>query len=295
MLFCSVYRSRCISLGTRQRDSHVAIAAHGAARGIRSLNDARCRRIRNQLPVMASATRTTSLASSLLEQIAVLILKSRLARYGMVSVEVNASPFGLLQGRVDGVDIRGTDWASPVNLTSRSLYFSLGQTAIDYQCLLTQRRISLLHPKPEGRATILFNSSDFGNFLRHPLFRAASKKAVQSGPFEFDGSSVEIKDGSVLFSGSWNETKFDICLMPSNSSRGQETFVRLTAQGKGSGEYNDLISQELSTFFNILCMDLQGIQLRFNSLDILTQDRDQLLEMKLRATLVEVPPLDVKF
>lgn len=250
------------------------------------------------MPTKASS----SLASSLIESIAVLILKTRLARYDRVDVQVDASPLGLIQGKVEGVTIEGTEWASPVALTSRYLHFSLGRTAIDYQALLMERRINLLPPKPEGRATILFSASDFGNLLVHPLFKAEAAKAVRGSPFDFDGASVRIKEGSVLFSGDWNGESYDLCLNPSKnqSSKGcpdDEVMVRLTAANKRSGEEDALITSELASFFNNLCMDLQGLQLRFSSLDVVRSSiRDPLLlEMKLKANLIEVPPLNVKF
>ena len=249
---------------------------------------------------------SSSLASSLIENLAVLILKSRLAKYDQVKVQVEATSFGLIQGKIDGVTIQGTDWASPVALTSRYLSFSLGRTAIDYQALLMERRISLLPPKPEGQATILFSASDFGNFLRHPLFRAAASKAVNNGPFEFDGASVRIEKGSVLFSGAWSGETFDLCLRPNESeilpTRGtspMEAVVRLTARSRGSGGDDEMISSQLAAFFNFLCMDLQGVQLRFSSLNVIARPQDQqdplLLEMKLKASLISVPPLDIQF
>ena len=250
------------------------------------------------MQVKASSSQQNSIASSLIENLAVLILKTRLARYDEVKVKVDASPFGLIQGKIEGVTIQGTDWASPVALTSRSLYFSLGLTQIDYTALLMERRISLLPPKPQGQARILFSPNDFGNFLRHPLFQAAAQRAVQGGPFNFDGSSVRIEEGSALFTGTWRGETYDLCLMPNQSEDGNK--VRLTARGRRSREEDTLVSSELASFFNNLLIDLQGVQLRFLSMDVirsLSSDRQDplLLEMKLKASLVEVPPLDVKF
>jgi hypothetical protein len=251
------------------------------------------------MQVKASSSQHKSIASSLIENLAVLILKTRLARYDEVKVKVDASPLGLIQGKIDGVTIQGTDWASPVALTSRSLYFSLGLTQIDYTALLMERRISLRSPKPQGQARILFSPNDFGNFLRHPLFQAATKRAVQGGPFNFDGSSVSIEEGSVLFTGTWRGETYDLCLMPNQPEEGEKK-VRLTARGRRSKEKDAIVSSDLASFFNELLIDLQGVQLRFLSMDVIrssSSDRQDplLLEMKLKASLVEVPPIDVEF
>lgn len=243
----------------------------------------------------------TSIASMLIENLALIVLKSRLSKYRQVEVTVDASDLDVLRGKVNGCTVRGTDWASPMSLTSRFLHFSLGQASIDYGALMMERRIELLNPKPEGKAIISFNSDDFGNFLKHPLFRAAAKNSVQNGPFQFHGSSVKLKDDSVVFSGSWSNETYDVCLMPNykdqeeEMSWGSEPRVKLSAKGRGSEENNELVSLELSKFFIDLCMDLQGIQIRFSSLDIIKRGQDLLLEMKLTTKLINVPPLDVKF
>jgi hypothetical protein len=55
-----------------------------------------------------------------------------------VNTEVKSSFSGLFEGRVDGVRITGTDWASPLRLSCRALDFEVGAVAIDTDALVAR-------------------------------------------------------------------------------------------------------------------------------------------------------------
>jgi hypothetical protein len=60
-------------------------------------------------------------AAVAVENLAGLILQSRLRQYSLVEVKVESDGISLIQGKVHAASIHGRDWESPAHLTAREL------------------------------------------------------------------------------------------------------------------------------------------------------------------------------
>eukprot|EP00271_Cylindrocystis_brebissonii_P015522 TRINITY_DN38438_c0_g1_i1.p1 TRINITY_DN38438_c0_g1~~TRINITY_DN38438_c0_g1_i1.p1 ORF type:complete len:394 (-),score=48.74 TRINITY_DN38438_c0_g1_i1:297-1478(-) len=136
---------------------------------------------------------SAGLSGNLLAGVATVALKSRLRAYDVVETQIDCSLRGLLQGYVKGVRIVGAGWQSPLELTCRDLEVTVTDVQLDVKALVSKQMITLLKP-PIGRASIGFNSTDFANFLAHPLMVVASEVAFSGSPFRFlPSQGAEVK------------------------------------------------------------------------------------------------------
>jgi|LauGreDrversion4_1035100.scaffolds.fasta_scaffold823675_1 hypothetical protein len=60
-------------------------------------------------------------ATSVVENLAALILRSRLKEAEKVEVDVDSDGLALLQGKLRSASVRGRDWESPARLTAREI------------------------------------------------------------------------------------------------------------------------------------------------------------------------------
>ncbi|GAX83478.1 hypothetical protein CEUSTIGMA_g10903.t1 [Chlamydomonas eustigma] len=266
------------------------------------------------LPASAAAK---DMAAVAVEKLAGLILQSRLRKFSLVEVKVESDGISLLQGKMQAASVSGRDWESPAYLTARELQFCVGEVAIDYTKLLTQQQI-VLHNVPVGYGNVVFNARDFGNFITHPLVTCAAAKAVKSGPrpaVYFSGTSVHHKR---VYS-AMMEPALDVhgqpcvrvlCKELTENPRGALSAIspnsRVVLQDSDyarpgpSDIPSQEVSEDLSNFFNHLLIDLQGVNLSFASMTIMTKDQnstltDPCVDLALTLKMVQFPPLNLKF
>ncbi|PNH12669.1 hypothetical protein TSOC_000353 [Tetrabaena socialis] len=149
------------------------------------------------------AAGSQDIAARAVEAVAAAALRARLRSYGSVAVQVAATPWDLLAGRINSAKVEGRRWESPLGLTARMLDVEVGRVELDLPAVLAQQRITLRNT-PVGHARVVFNGPDFGAFLQHPLVVTAARRAVQGQPFLFDREGVAVLPGReprLLFSG----------------------------------------------------------------------------------------------
>jgi len=234
-------------------------------------------------------------SSSLISNLAVIALKSRLAQNSGVACEVSAlSPDILFSGAVGPVSVKGRGWGSPLGLTCRAIEANVEKCAIDINYAITKRKLLLTEPAI-GKAMIALDTVDFGNFITHPLFKAQAPTLSGTGEhglFEFVKEGVDITsnpnedaEGVIKFYGyclgkRWrcelrrgsgntvpsNQAVVDVTPAPLASTSTSTSTTSIDELQKQSRE----ISALLSTFFNALVFELDGVYLSFKDLFIHT-------------------------
>ncbi|KAK9815744.1 hypothetical protein WJX72_008830 [[Myrmecia] bisecta] len=198
----------------------------------------------------ALLTSCADLSAGFLETVATMALKTRLKAYQQVETSMNCTAWGLLQGAVEGVQIRGQGWTSPLGLSARILEVTLGSARLDMGVLLRQQDI-MLQNTPQGAARIVFNSTDFGNLLVHPLVKQLASRAIQGSGFLFDKYSVCIcpdqgTSGAVEFSGVWTGDGHMYHLLLSPQGQRAHVSTRLADNGAASYAFFALDSVDVS-------------------------------------------------
>ena len=107
------------------------------------------------------------ISGDLLASVATLVLKGVLREWDDVSFVVDCSVMDLIGGKVDGVQLSGAKWVSPLNLTCESLRCDVGAVEIDPIALVSKQAVEL-RTIPVGDCVVRINTTDFGNFLVHP-------------------------------------------------------------------------------------------------------------------------------
>jgi hypothetical protein len=72
----------------------------------------------------------------------------------------------------------------------------VGEASLDPAAVLFKQQIQLTNV-PVGTARVVFNASDFGNFLVHPLMTEAAKEAVEVG-----GRGMQLQQSAGVLHGS---------------------------------------------------------------------------------------------
>jgi hypothetical protein len=188
-----------------------------------------------------------------LSRVAEVGLKLKLARHRGVAIDVTASPGKILAGGVEGVKVSGAEWASPGRLTCKSLDVSVGETVVDLPKLLTPFSPQIVMKVPaKGRAEIVFNAQDWGNFLVHPLVGRAT---LPLGEFRFSrlGAAVDAERQCASFAGTWRgaEVRMELSQAP-----GGEVQVREAAPGAADPEGE--LGRALAEWFATLDVNLDG-------------------------------------
>jgi len=251
-------------------------------------------------------------SGELISNVASFALKQRLAKYDEVHTSVECSFQELLQGQVESVQIRGRCWSSPLDLTCRDLDFRVGQVKIDTAALMRQRAVVLQTP-PTGIADVTLSSRDFGNFCNHPMMRKPCSRAVKSMRFQFGPpEEVEIRDGAVYFTGTWPalKTTYDIVMKPLNVGEGMEN-LEITTTSRSSAtlpsnlprNHEQVCAAELAKFFKGLLLDLEGAELRYQSMQIVpgssseanNSPTEEWLKLRLNLRVRQFPPLNIQF
>ena len=194
-----------------------------------------------------------------------LVLKS----YGSVRVAIEAPiEAAIARGEVRRVEITGTAWSSPRSLTCRNIEFIVDEPcALDVEAAVGMRGIFLKRPA-RGSARLTFDSSDFGNFLSHPLLRAAAAAARRDeGGFDFvfeGGETARVcgDEGYLEYSGvvGGSGERRTIRMRPMEGSRVDAHLVGADA--------DETFERSMASFFERLVIDLEGTELRYRDMTI---------------------------
>ena len=185
-----------------------------------------------------------SLVGAVISRVAEEGLKLKLASHGDVNVVVDATAGQLLGGKLQSVTVQGTRWASPKQLTCDSLHVLVRNAAIDLPRLLQRQQIGLPSPAT-GEACITFTSTDWTNFLMHPLVTAVTP-LVEYPPgsrsaFRFlPGCRVQGEE--VWFAGTFRGRTFRFSLRAVTDERSHPAG-RPWADKDGAGQDNRVAAQ----------------------------------------------------
>jgi len=214
-------------------------------------------------PVLDPAVAISSVAEAALKT--PLVLKS----YGSVRVVIDAPiEAAIARGEVRRVEITGTAWSSPRSLTCRNIEFIVDEPcALDVEAAVGMRGILLKRPA-RGSARLTFDSSDFGNFLSHPLLRAAAAAARRDkGGFDFvfeGGETARVcgDEGYLEYSGvvGGSGERRTIRMRPMEGSRVDAHLVDADA--------DETFERSMASFFERLVIDLEGTELRYRDMTI---------------------------
>ena len=214
-------------------------------------------------PVLDPAVAISSVAEAALKT--PLVLKS----YGSVRVVIDAPiEAAIARGEVRRVEITGTAWSSPRSLTCRNIEFIVDEPcALDVEAAVGMRGILLKRPA-RGSARLTFDSSDFGNFLSHPLLRAAAAAARRDeGGFDFvfeGGETARVcgDEGYLEYSGvvGGSGERRTIRMRPMEGSRVDARLVGADA--------DETFERSMASFFERLVIDLEGTELRYRDMTI---------------------------
>ena len=214
-------------------------------------------------PVLDPAVALSSVAEAALKT--PLVLKS----YGSVRVVIDAPiEAAIARGEVRRVEITGTAWSSPRSLTCRNIEFIVDEPcALDVEAAVGMRGILLKRPA-RGSARLTFDSSDFGNFLSHPLLRAAAAAARRDeGGFDFvfeGGETARVcgDEGYLEYSGvvGGSGERRTIRMRPMEGSRVDARLVGADA--------DETFERSMASFFERLVIDLEGTELRYRDMTI---------------------------
>ncbi len=214
-------------------------------------------------PVLDPAVAISSVAEAALKT--PLVLKS----YGSVRVVIDAPiEAAIARGEVRRVEITGTAWSSPRSLTCRNIEFIVDEPcALDVEAAVGMRGILLKRPA-RGSARLTFDSSDFGNFLSHPLLRVAAAAARRDeGGFDFvfeGGETARVcgDEGYLEYSGvvGGSGERRTIRMRPMEGSRVDAHLVDADA--------DETFERSMASFFERLVIDLEGTELRYRDMTI---------------------------
>ena len=121
------------------RESHATLSTGG---GVGSTSRVRSVLARGWNPLSVLAP--PDISGDLLASVATLVLKGVLREWDDVSFVVDCSVMDLLGGKVDGVQLSGAKWVSPLNLTCESLRCDVGAVEID-PIALVSKPVSYTH------------------------------------------------------------------------------------------------------------------------------------------------------
>ncbi|CAM9933313.1 unnamed protein product [Scytosiphon promiscuus] len=222
---------------------------------------------RARSPAASGTSLQMGATSALIETTAcqVLRLVLRNGRAAHVSCSVKSDAIDLLQGRLRGASVKGRGWASRLGLTARSIDVDVGSVHVDAAALFRNRGLRFLPPSPSGKAIVVFNAQDFGNFLAHPLIR---ETVLVGRNFVFDrqGVIVDPINRTVAFGGRWGDQRLRIELSQTTTREPLVARVVRDADNEAGGFEDAVVASEIGDFFNMLEVDLDGPVLSFSSM-----------------------------
>jgi len=225
---------------------------------------------RRRSPKPRRASAFLASPSAVISDVATAVLKTPLIlkRFSSVRCDVELAPDGAFTGKVLCVKVRGERWSSPRDLTCETIAFDVGECELDIAAALSWRGI-MLKNEARGEASLVFDSRDFGNFLAHPLFVAASANGVGGSTFVFERSTARVngKDGCLEYAGTWSRDgrRRELKMFP-NVVANSVASVELECSSSTPGD--DALERALERFFTALIIDLDGTELRYKSMNI---------------------------
>jgi len=209
------------------------------------------------------------ITSTLISQLAIIAVKSRLKEEEGVSCDVSFSSSDLLlRGRVGPVTIKGKGWRSARGLSCRALEASVQQCELDASKILSHRKLSLTVPAL-GKMMVAMNGQDFGNFVTHPLMPPISLEE-QTIYFVKDGAQVDAASGTVNFYVKHADVRWT-CVLRRSQNPKMAIIEASSDTAEGSGQIGEKLSNRLSRFFNEIVWDLDGTYLSYR--DFMVTDK----------------------
>ena len=152
----------------------------------------------------------------------------------------------------------------------RTVDVDVGNVNLDVGVLFRRGVLQFQSPSPSGKAVVVFDAADFGNFLSH---RLVSRTVLAGHTFVFarEGVAIDAGERVVAFGGRWGGRDLRVSLSQASARDRLVARVTLGAAGgaKGSflaGEEADAVAVAMADYFNNLEVDLDGPTLRFSSL-----------------------------
>lgn len=205
----------------------------------------------------------------------------------------------LLSGEFGGMTIRGTRWATPLQLTAERIEVDVGELLIDYGALVMQQKV-LLRNIPSGTCSLVLTAQDLGNFMTHELMKGVAANAIQGETFNFDKDTVRISvdsqgRGFVDLEGVWvkDKQRYKIRMVPTaHNPAGTSMRLHVSAKrmlsaaaaGDGSSSVGhhaaaahkegqpsgaSAVANGMAKLFSSLTLNLQGVELKSPMLEVL--------------------------
>ncbi|CAM9233199.1 unnamed protein product [Discosporangium mesarthrocarpum] len=203
------------------------------------------------------------MTSSIIETVATSILNLALAnpRQASVRCTINSNTMDLIQGNLEEAKVDGSNWATPMGMTIRTIDLVLEGMKIKPQDVF-RGKISFKCPA-KGRALLSLDAADFGNFLVHPLLRVAD---LPSGQFRFLRQNTELDPGTgrTIFCGFWHDQP--VVMEACQPERFGKIYVRVAEMGRLTPLGCKTLGREMTEFFNTVTLDLDGTQVSFSDM-----------------------------
>lgn len=334
----------CLLVALTIRESLSMVASRSPMRQRRATNNPSTRIDRRKLPFTNSSGGVTTsinknniihrnnVPSSLISQLACMALKRRLkSNDSIVSCDLTADPNTMLFGRVGPVTVKGRRWESPLGLTCRAIEATVAECQLDMGRVLSKQKLVLTTPA-EGTAMIALSSTDFGNFITHPLMKPPSPPQVVSKITADDNNknknndhqsydrliflkedvSVDPSSGQVTFFGTYFGATWKFSLQrvvngqQRHSSKGGNVSIQATRVESSSSEeetkiqdYDAIIANALtattSKFFNEMIFELDGTFLSFDDMMVTGKGSEPSVMLSLRIKVKKFPSPGLEF
>jgi hypothetical protein len=243
---------------------------------------------------------TDLISSSLISQLAVLAIKSRLKQEREVLCEVAFSSSNLLiNGLVGPVTVKGKDWGSGRGLTCRAIEATVDQCELDASKIISHRKLLLTKPAI-GRAMVALNARDFGNFILHPLLKPPDRIPRTKGgdavmEFLSEGCVIDPHAASVTFFATYSGSKWRCALTRSQSDPKARVKVWPTLETDDSEAMALQLGQVLQDFFNEMVFDLDGTFLSFRDMMITDKGEAPSVMISLNIKVRKLPSPGIDF
>ncbi|CAM9302059.1 unnamed protein product [Choristocarpus tenellus] len=180
-----------------------------------------------------------------------------------ISCSVKSNALQLVRGRLEGASINGRRWTSRLGLTAREVSVDVGEVILNIRSLFHKRLLEFTRP-PSGKAQVVFDEQDFGNFLVHPLVH---KTDIGGHALVFEKDQVRIDPGarSIKFGARWKDCEVAIEL---KQCKGRLSAGVAKERGLTSKEAQKL-ADGVTQYFNTLQIDLDGPVLSFASMSFI--------------------------
>lgn len=250
-------------------------------------------------PGTNNAGLTSGLTSGFISQLAIFALKRRLKAQTSVECEVTASSTDLLlKGSAGPATVRGRGWRSGLGLTCRVIEATVDSCELDTAKLLSHQKLVFKRPA-KGRSMIALNAEDFSNFINHPLTSPPFIDGVASAiSFIKDGVEIDPKRNTVTFHIEYQDRKYRCNLRRGKASH-ERALVDVTPDDSTSESCEEVLltklSESLSTFFNELVFDLDGVSLSFRDMMITNKGEAPSIMLSLNIIVRKFPSLNVAF